>query len=237
MSKNSIDDLLFKPLVLTEQEGEKLIVIYSYDHELSKCLNIKGKTVTNTVINVQIYDITASMLMDEPILTVNQVTDIKKFREAVQEADPKAYAEELAFATNMLMSEMNSMSIRLQALAKAFTTLRFVDNSVGSNRNNLIENSESDNVFQIDLNAITGNKTELGVDDATRATNLIYDIIMHNLSTDTNDEAHIRKLKAEIEYKLIETLPNTLKAGELNIDMQPILDQIRLFQGNTDEEI
>src|SRR5437868_15290825 len=103
MSKNNkyeIDELLFKPLILSGEEGYRLVIIYEYDYGTSKSLSIKGKPVVVNTLKIHVFDITTSLLMDQPILTLNTVVDVKKFKSMIQLVDPKEYFEEITNATS-----------------------------------------------------------------------------------------------------------------------------------------
>jgi hypothetical protein len=89
---------------------------------------------------------------------------------------------------------------------------------------------------------ITGDKIDitknLSPQDVATLGGVLLDIIRNHADEDMDNvnEEFLKKLRAEVEYKIVESLPASLKAGDIRINMEAFVDEIKRFRETNNEE-
>jgi hypothetical protein len=230
--KSIVDNLLFKPLVATDDPQKRLIVIYGVNVGSSKAISAKGKLVVSTVTTIDVLDITSTVELGTPVRDNWLVTDPKELKKCFEEVNSEDYILQIQTATSIIHQEMNDLSVHLQDCAKSFSTLQYISNS--SDTNELMIGTESNGLAHIVFKTVTGDMAKLNREQIDKIGNVIMEVIMGNVASDLANEETLRKLRAEVNYKLIEALPDNMRADDIHVNMDSFVEEIKKFQGDTE---
>ncbi len=231
--KSSVEDLLYKAFFIIDGEDKRLVYIFGCDTEIQQRLSPSGKPEKKYVSAIYILDVTKTIEEGIAIIESFIVSDPKKFRANIEIVDPDEHMEQLALAHTILHSEMAGLANRIQSYGQALITLKHIAGNSPKNkgRGNLVLGTEGSPLASIFYNTVTGDVARLEREEVEQVGGVIMQVIMSHLSTDLDDAEELRRLKAEIEYKLVDSLPNHIKAGNVHINMESIVDEIRKYQG------
>ncbi len=236
--KSSVEDLLYKPLLFSTSEGSRLALIYGCDTEIQQRLSVKGKPDKSSTDTVHILDITKTIEQGFPIVEACNISNAQEFRSGLEVVDADDYMDQMIIVHTILQAEMSEIASRMQDCGQAIICLKHVASSTNKNKSkgSLTLGTETSPLASIFYSTVTGDVAGLEQKEIEKVGGVIMQIIMNNLSTDTEDAEKIKKLKAEIEYKLVDSLPDHMKAGDVHINMESILEEIRKYQGGANPE-
>lgn len=233
-----LEKYLFRPLLM----NQKLIMIYGYSLNQTKTIDTNFKFTNKTNYIVNLIHISESIIQGE-ILTENaEITDINKFFKIAILPEEGQFIEELAMITNMLEESIESLLDQSNSYLKAANATKSILHRLESqtkedkdNEENLVIATPTGGLAHIVYNTI-GEKYQLKEADVVKIGNVITDIVANHTDIDTEDEEAVKKMQAEIEYKIIEAMPIQLKAGEININMDFILSEIEDLQDDGEHD-
>lgn len=233
-NKNNIDDLLFRPIVFKDKNIDKLIVIFSTETQSVKHVSLSGKPVSTIKQIINVVDISATIAINQTIVDSYTIQDIREFRKNISIIDSEACKDQILIANDIFTMDLQVIAEKAAQLSQAISAIKYMSGSQQTQEGNLIITDGKDGLAQIVFSTINGADINLKAEDVEKIGSIIMDVVMHNLSIDTLDGAQINKLRAEIEYKIVDSLPANIKAGDININMGPILQEIKKYQ-NTDD--
>lgn len=228
---NSIDDLLFRPLILKDGDNERFIIICGSDAHVHQSLSEKGKQVKNIVNMIHMLDVTQTVCNGQPVLDSWVIASSKDFRKSLTELDITKHMDEVVAASSIILGEMSGLANRMKSLSSAMTTLKFVANKYagvnsGSDTGNVVIGSEDQGLAHIAFKTLTGNVAKLRKEDVEKLGSSILQVIMSNIDTNLDDENELNKIKQELEVRLLEALPPDVQVGDINLNVQGIIDEI-----------
>lgn len=241
---SNIQNLLFKPLSVTDSMGQRMIVIISTSTEIKTSLDVSGAIVEKMIENIKFIDIVASLQNGEPIFFSNELGDVDKFIESSKEIDPKTIGEEL-LELSMMVSLKFELLAKEMSDCQSFLSVfkKLIETSQSTENLNLILGGSKGQLAHIVLNSVNGKNVDLGKSlnqkDIEKIGGVLIEILMENIDIDPDDPQSIKNLSAEIEYKILEAMPNTIKTGDINLNMEFILKEIENLKqqaGDTDDE-
>lgn len=236
MSKNKtpIDDLLFKPLRYDYNNANRLLIIYNVQSVFNKSQNVKGNDHVETTLLIDTIDVYKTVEHQASVLERTVVISLKDLKQHLIPIPIADCAEPVLEALDIVCQDIREYTTQIQNLIKVSAVIKNVASGLATEGQLILTDGQS-GLAQIVFNSVTGKTAELSQDDIDRIGGIIMDVVMHNLSLDTADDKQIKKLKAEIEFKIIETLPASFTAQDIKINMDPILSEIKKYQGGPDE--
>jgi hypothetical protein len=232
--RNSLEDLLYKSIKITEED--RIIVIFACDTHVQHAISQKGKPDKQIVHVIHALDLTTSMTNSAPYIDSWVIQDVGKFKRGIEIIEKEECSEQLITLSTFLVGEMSSLSQRMQACAQALTTVRYMTGSQQHDKGNLLITSDQSGLAHIVFSTVTGDTAKLEKRDIDRIGRVIMDVILNHVSIDMDDSKQVKDLEAEIEYKIVEALPDHMKAGDIAINMKAVLFEIRKFQGKPDDD-
>jgi hypothetical protein len=248
--KSKLDELLYKLLLIKTQEGEKLVLIYHRNIVIDESINEKGKVSKKTKQIIDALDITETLDLGQTVLETIEVTNISQFKETIKIVSAKNYVTEMMALVTLILSEIqtiNQTNLELGsiiAVVKLLLQPRDEELEVGEpeevekpedHEGNLILGGTTEPLAHIVFKAITGNGKQLEKmmtrPDIERIGSVLKEIILNHIHSDLEDVEKIKRLKAEIEFKIVDALPHDIKAGDINLNMDAIMEEIKRFQG------
>jgi hypothetical protein len=230
-----INDILFKLLSLKGLNGEKKLgIIYNYDTVSRTSVDAFGKIFTENAETIYFIDVNQTILTGEPILETFTINNKDDFKKNVKVLNTKSFSRELNETFSILFDSIAIIRDQMLTLSKALSSVKHcnVAKLVDVSEGNLIIANDQSAIAHIVFNTIKGNTAHLSPQEVEKIGNGLMEIIISNIDTDTEDENALSRIKQDIEYKIIETLPNSVKAGNINISMDSIIKEIKKIQEN-----
>jgi len=84
--------------------------------------------------------------------------------------------------------------------------------------------------------SIEGLNGKLGENDVRKIGEIVKTVVMNHIDMDINDEVGVRKLEKELEYRVVDALPLSLRAGKITINMESVLKQIKSMNQNEGDD-
>ena len=243
MSKEGtrINDLLFKPLVYNTGDEEKFMLIYNCETKINQQISPNLKKSKKVVEVLRIIDITSTLQSNRIVTETCLVSSLKKFKDNVKIVSIAECIDEMVRVTALLLGEMTVYGQKMSELSSILASIRSLtkpEEAIDSG--NIILAGTEEPLAHIVFETVSGQKEAmqevLTHKDIQRMGEVLGNIIMSNLDLDLGDEERVRKLKAEIEFKVIDALPHNLKAGDVNIDIKAVLEEIKGFQKFKEED-
>jgi hypothetical protein len=241
--KSELEELLFRPILvkMPETEESHLAIIYSCDTSIEQTLNSKGKRYKKISDTIRLLDVTRTLEFGQPVLETFKV-DIKRFKNIAQIVPAADHMNEIIAATTLILSEVNRLNEMMANFASIVTTIKSVTqdnmpNQEAEPEGNLILGGTKAPLAHIVFNSINGEQEwekMLSQKDIIKIAEVLKGIMEAHVSSDLQNEEELKKLRAEIEYKIIDALPDRLRAGDIHINMEAIIDEIRRFLERTE---
>jgi len=247
MSKDhnaNIREILFKPIIVKTEIEERFVFIYAYNCVIEHVLSNDGQINKNHKDIVKFIDIQKSIAMNTTIIDEMTVTDRKKFRSDIVEIPISQCFQDIIHATSVVIEETAEISQRmtemqniLSAIKKCSSELKY---SVSPSHGNIVLAGSEEPLAHIVFKTITGENVDitknLSQDDIILLGQVLLEIIHLHMEDDLENEDFLKKLKAEIEYKIVESLPSTLRAGDIHINLEAFVEEIKRFRDTEQSE-
>lgn len=230
-----IDELLFKPIMYNTGDHEKFILIYDCETKISQIVSPSLKKTKRTTEVLRVIDIKSTLETNRITTETCVVSSLKKFKANVKAVPVDTCVDEIVRVTALLLGEMTVYSQKLSELSNILSSIRSCTKTEATiDGGNIVLAGTEEPLAHIVFQTVSGQKEAiekvLTQKEVQRMGEVLGSIIMSNLDLDLDDEERVRKLKAEIEFKVIDSLPNNLKAGDVSIDINAVLGEIRGFQ-------
>jgi hypothetical protein len=248
-SKKTLDNLLFKPLKVNLEEGEKFMVIFGHECITNTEIGEDGKKQKHVQDVVKALNITESISTGNIVID-SYALDLDEFLPHVEIVSGVTHLAHIVTVAQQLGREIIELGAKINDCNAALLTLRDITKNVlgtssldGKNQEsdsgNLILGGTTEPLAHIVFKTVAGNKTEdlakvLRPEEVMKIGVVLKQIVESHVSTDLEDQENVRKLKAEIEYKIVEALPNNLRAGDVTINTKAILEEIDRLRDNED---
>lgn len=238
--KPQYDDLLFKLLSVKDPTSgkDREIIIYSANHTETKSIDMLGKVDNNTTIMFNIVDITASIENNEAVFDQYRINDLQKFRDTTK-------AFELTTETSLivqsiiavLFEDLELLHKKIQIITSATNALRFVANNrkTFNSEGNIILAQGDESLANIVFKTVDGEAVNPSGEDSLKIAQAVRSVVLAHLDIDTEDKQEVDALQREIEKKILESLPDYLAAGDMEVNMPAILDHIDMIQFSQSE--
>lgn len=95
---------------------------------------------------------------------------------------------------------------------------------------NLIIGSESGSLAHIVFNTINGETAKLKEDEIEKIGQVIINTMMINSDIDLTNDQEVNDLVSEIEFKIIDSLPGSLKAGSFFIKKDVLVKEMKALK-------
>jgi hypothetical protein len=239
MSKSKrkiLESLLFKPYKFTFDGKNSIIVIYKFDSHTSKNINSKGKIKNKQVNSITIVDINETLDRGSFYTDTWTIVNIDEFLSYLQPVDVSEFAEEIQTALSIIINESAVLSSKLSLLSDALMSISHVINESPRKEGEIIIANEDDYIAQIVYKTITGDMEKFNKEDIHKIGNTILEVVTNNSHIDLDVQDNVRKIKAEIEYKIIDNLPAVIKAEDISINMDSITSEIKKIQDSFGKE-
>lgn len=235
MSKPEIDSLLFKPFAIKDESGqEKLFIFIGGDETLNKTLSDKGKLTKKNIYILYLFDITDTINSGEAVINNWQISDWNKFKSNLREVPFRECGDLLVMSSNIIVDEINNLTKRASDLNQAITVVRHIAKKAGNGDDigTIVINGSENNLTQIVFKTITGDSVDLKKDDVDKIGEVIMEIVMDHAEDNLDDPEQLKKIRSEIEYKVVEALPDYTQAKNIKINMDAIIEEIKKMKGN-----
>lgn len=254
MKKFNIDEFIFKPIQLKDPKTEesRLVIIYKVDVSNKIFLDDDQKKSTNTSHTLGLLDVMRTIDRENPVFANFNVEAIDKFKNNCTIVDPEEFAEEIDFCMSIVFDDMIETNDRLNEVSMILSNLQQINSELPDcicdecrqetedeqekDNENLILGGDSGPLAHLVMRSIEGVKQKLKKDDIDKIGNVLLQIIKSHTDTDFQVKDTVEKLKAEIEYKLVDALPSVLKAGKINLNMKAILEEIIINKDEDNDE-
>jgi len=239
-NKNVVSDLLFKLLLISDKPEEAnindenihLVIPISSNVNIKENLNPSGKITRKVEQSIQILDVNATLESGQCMFQSIFFDIIEEFKNKTKPVDSAPFAIEIATLNSIVLSNINTLTQQLQSLGSTLSVIRNIninndDKQVVENDLNVIIGNESTGLVHLVLNDVQGNKVKIKKSDAEKIGAVINEVMLNYLNTNLDESENVRKLKAELDYKIIEALPNQVRTQDLNINMDVIINEIK----------
>lgn len=232
MMQKNIDDILFKPLLLTIDKQEPHLVVFVASKDiLEKKINEKGEVTETKMILVNILDITISVESGMPDIQTYTV-DPEKIKESVQVVDKEHYQEELGMMSELLQQIVTQYSNDLQEFVKAgFAIAKNLQKDDG--KEIVFQGNKQQDFIKVKFNL---NNEKITKEDIQKVIGVIQQTIAKNIDIDVSDKSKVSDLKDQLEYAIIEILPSTMTIGDIAIQEKDIIEIIGFIKENQNNE-
>lgn len=241
--KSPLEDLFFKPVIVRANDEERLVIIYGCDTVIEQGLNSRGKRSKKIVENIKLIDVTRSLEFSQPVMEVISITNANRFKKHATVVDAKDYIADIVEVTSMIVGEANRLNQSIMNLTSVLTTIQSItvspepvqveEQPSGDEQGNLVLVGQNQPWAHIVFKALDGKKDlekALTQKDVETMGGAIMEIISDHIHSDLNNEETVRALKAEIEFKLLNALPDNLRIGDIHLNMDAIIEEIKRFQ-------
>ncbi len=241
MTKNTIAHLLFKPLILTDDnENMHLTIIFAIDEKQTISLSATGKKSINKTTIAKVLDISSSIDLNKIIAREVAVQNEKEFChqfEQINKNEIPKYAEELSAISYILMDQIASLSKELEFCGQIFNSMNLIsnDNKIMGSEGEILLTNNYDGLVSILFKTADGDTAKLKESDIKRLSSVVRDIVHDWIDKNLDAESEVKRLESEIKYKLIDALPAGLTAGNMQINTEVIIDEIKKNQSSSPE--
>lgn len=235
--KYSITDLLYKPLRFINEGEDNLIIIYSLDVHSTNTLSAKGIPQTTNTTTIYILDLLKTIATCSPVLDSWVIADQKKFVKNVSVVKFDDEQDNVLVSSSIIISDLNNILAKVQEYNKALTALKAISGAFEKNKDNgkLIIAQQETGFAHIVYKTMTGDIAKLSEKEVDKIGNVIMDVILAHIDINLDDTEQVNKIKAEMEYKIIEAMPSVMQTNAIHINMEAVINEIRKFQnGNND---
>lgn len=237
--KEKLENLLFKPIFLKEEEGEsRLVIIFNLEDTIFYSVNPNGIPSKTNNITLDLIDITRTIITNYPSIDSYVISDIDKLLLAIEDIGQNS--QDLINELSILYSVINTHSAniiqQLQLLGKIGACVKRSLPDFKSDEGSLIIGGETGGLAHIVFATVQGDTAKLKKSEIEKIGSVIMGEILKNLDINTSDQDEVDKFIENLEYMIIDSLPNNLTAGNIRLNKEGILLEIEKYKNSEDSE-
>ncbi len=242
-TKKLLEDHLFKMIRVKGDQSEKIMVIFGHESTTSTEIGNKGTPIKVQKDFLRFINITDTLNTGSVIIDYFNV-DIDDFLKNVEILSPIQQMGSIVAIAGELEEEVAGLTGKIADCMSALMTLKALVKDVlpqnnDENSGNIIFGGTTEPLAQIVFKTVSGAKVNipemLKPDDVVKIGMILKNIVEEHVSDDLTDEKLIKRLEAEIEFKIIDALPNNLKAGDVRINTKAIVDEITSLRNHKED--
>lgn len=233
-----LKNITFKPLISRINDIEHLVMIFGVDVINSQSINSAGNEQQDSQLSIQVWYVSETLRIGMPITEIITISDVDRLIKDVEEIDPEEVEEDLLAGCEILIMHMAEISREMMRLSKAISAAKLSRVSMGQNsKGQLVIQGTDVGLSQICFSTINGKELNLNKDEVEKVGSVIGSVIMEHIHDDLteNIDNFKKKLKAEVEYKILEALPPRIKANDININVDAVLEEINKIQNSNED--
>lgn len=220
-------------------DTDKLVLPFAMEEKSTIAASNNVKFIKNKIYTLFVLDIGASLNSGVPIIEPWTITDEKKLQENVEilEKDPELL-DMIVDLSDILYSRMSELDRETQLIASSCNGLKYFvnDGKEAGSEGQIIINTDDQNALNIVFKTIDNNAAKLKNSDIEKLAKILNEIITNNLEIDTKNDDIIRRLSAEVSFKVIEALPPHISADDINVNTKFIIEEINKIQSEGDSD-
>lgn len=190
-----------------------------------------GQKSNKNTIYIKTLNVDSTIETGVPVLDNLEISNAEKFFNSIEEADVEDVATELLVATNLINTNTLMIKERLEQLQTAYHTMKnMFEDHTKLDEGNLVIGSESGGLAHIIFNTVDGETVKLKTEEIEKIGQVIINAMMLNSDIDLENKQEVDDLVSEIEFKIIDSLPSTLKAGNFNINKDVLIKEIQALK-------
>lgn len=231
-----IDKYLFKPLLLSsngEIAEDKIIILFSKESLAKTALYGTGSPFQQVKTSFNILDVDETIKHGEPVIDRASIVEVESLVPYLKELPLEKVAGPLGAIAGIITEHMSILTQTMQTYGDILTATYGAMGTIKpqpEDQCSMLIGGSGGGMAHIVAKTVKGNVAKLTEKDVEKVGRIIVDVIMSKIDEDLTDEEVISKIKAELEYKVIEALPNSMKAGDINLNMPAILEEINSFK-------
>jgi hypothetical protein len=240
---DNIKDLLYKFIAIKNTLGErKIVLIYAYDINIQNFIDLEEKKSEKTRYLIYFVDVLGTIENQQTRYITNLVSNVDEFISNISELSEEESSEYIYKCQDIVYNDLLEINKEAINFGKIISAIKYANSSLSNSTGSIIIGSNRQGVANVVYSAIEGevNFSEEDIDKIAKVLNdvvLTYAISKIDLSKDEN----IKKLNAELKYKIIEVLPTNVKADDIDLNTNFIIKQIEdmqyhQFDENDEEE-
>ncbi len=243
-----LEQFIFKPLLVSDGEDQRLVICFGSNTDTEQSISPSGKKIEKSFTTLNFLDISSTNNLEEVVMEECTVTNIKHLKQNVEVLDIQDVMSETMNAAGIVIREIEFLHHRIEELGKMLTAVKFVCNN-GQKTKQIVdkteEQEEDGNIIfagseatlaHVVFRSLSGIKGELSPQDVDKIGTIIMQIMRDHSEDDLDNKENLKKFKAEIEYKIVDALPSTFTAGDIKINIDAIVKEIKDSHNDDDEE-
>lgn len=191
---------------------------------LQKQFGPNGKENLRNKTYIEILDVTTTISTGNPVTESIEVIDEEKLTnqfEIIDENDLEEFTE----VSKILAANISFLRQRADSITSALNAIKNVSNN--DQEGNLIIGTDSGKLAHIVFNTIQGNTASLEDKEVKHIGSVIMETMMSNLEIDLENDQEVENFIGNLELKIIDSLPQTLKAGNITINKNGLLKEMK----------
>lgn len=234
-----VESILFKPCLITDMEDpsqKNLVIITSLDVNVSTTLGDEGEPQKDITLSISALDVRESVVSGELVNDGFIITDIPQFLKNIStEVDIFDHREDIMMLYGIMFNEFSAAQENLNRVSNVMRVVQNISkdyaDQLASETGGKIDLSANNDVFaSIVFDTINGLDNNIDKEDLDNLVGVINGVVVGNMDADLDSEEKVKKIHAELEYKLIEALPSNITSDKITISMSKVLEQIKKFQ-------
>lgn len=239
-----MQEFLYKPVYIKSLDAE--ILIFAIENNCQSFVGIDGKVTKENCLIIRYIDINKTLQLGNPIVDSINLINPEVFFKDSEVIDTEEYLPLLMEVSSVLVKEISDLTNVIKSYTQVLTAMRAHASSSGKvNLSNLQDKSAliiqgtNAGLAHIVFKTITGNTALLKPEDIDKVGKTIGEIVNKNANTDKNfsEQENLKKLKDELEYKIIDSLPIQMRAQDVGINMDAVIEEIERIRNGEDDDL
>lgn len=230
-----LSDYLFKPLQVDEGDESHIIVVFLVETSYREMLTDKMKPETQTYYKITFIDLTETVVLHSPSFDEVTVQDLTEFRKNVKILDSNETMEILDHSSNIILGWIQQQVQEMQMMSQGLATIKYAMGETTFDKGQIHIHNDTAKMAEVSVQSIMGENIDLTEEQVEKVAQVVGEVVQGHLTTDVGVEENTKKIKAELEYKLFESLPDNMKAGKISINMDAVLKEIKKLQSSEEE--
>jgi len=229
-----IEKIMFKPCTYSGGGEEYLIMVFNVSDIKTLSKNYAGKVQEFNVYKANIVNITKTLEEKDVVIEDLIINDPVKAQELFVVEDAERWAEELDDIYCMLSDNILSAYEEMIQYQKCLNAVAYSGSSKIKFRDSDQDGKEHD-LFDMNLTNIFEDNS-LNQDEIANITPIFMKTLVAHKDIDVENEEELENLKKEIEWNLIQQLPNAYEVGDININTEKIKEILKQMKDEDNYE-